>query len=254
MKLTVLNSGSSGNGYVLEGRNSALLIECGVRPEDMFRLTACPVSKIAGALISHAHGDHAKYVHRYAALGIPIYGSSGTLYDLMPFHKAASIRKLMSMHIYTIGEFNVRCFDTVHDAKEPLGFIIEHRELGQLLFITDTSFCKYNFRDLALDHIMVEANYDDGILYANMANGLIDASRASRTRQTHFSLRQACELIKSVQTGSLKTVVLIHLSHDNADAAAFARKAEEVALFAKIYVAARGTTIELNKDENFTVL
>ena len=52
MRLTVLGSGSSGNGYLLEGRDSALLLECGVRPEAMMRLTDIPVSKIAAAFVT----------------------------------------------------------------------------------------------------------------------------------------------------------------------------------------------------------
>ena len=105
-----------------------------------------------------------------------------------------------------------------------------------------------------LDHIMIEANYDDSLLDENIAAGVVDASRGERTRKTHLSIRQACDLIKSLQTADLKTVILIHLSQDNADADYFAREAAETALFAKIGVAVKGFTIELNKNENFAVL
>lgn len=254
MRLTVLDSGSAGNGYLLEGRRSALLLECGVRPEELFRMTDCPVSKIAGALVSHEHGDHAKYIDRYAALGIHIYGSVETLNQYAPFHAAAVIRPVRPMQRFSVGEFEVGAFDTIHDAAGPLGFIIQHRECGRILFLTDTAYCKYNFRDMALDHIMVEANYEDGILTANTASGRVEPSRALRTRQTHMSLRQACDLVRANQTAELKTVVLLHLSRDNADAASFARRMEETALFARIAVATRGTIIELKRDEINTVL
>ena len=261
MKLTVLNSGSSGNGYVLEGRNSALIIECGVPPKELFKLTSLPISKVSGCLVSHEHIDHAKYAERYAQLGLRIFASTGTINALSEKKERSGrflpdwkFSRLIPLAIHRIGEWVIYPFDIVHDAAEPLGFIIEHRECGRILFLTDTSFCKYNFQDMNLDHIMIEANYDDGLLNDNIASGVVDASRGERTRKTHLSIRQACDLIKSLQTADLKTIILIHLSQDNADADYFARKAAETALFAKIGVAVKGFTIELNKKENFAVL
>lgn len=251
MKLTVLASGSAGNGYLFEARHSALLVECGVRPEVMMRRTDVPLSKIAGALVTHEHRDHAAYVDRYAALGLRIYASKGTFEALrgqvgFPARGGNFLRALDVRHI---GDWTVSAFDTRHDAAEPLGFIIGHPEAGRILFLTDTAFCPYDFRALHLDHILVEANYDDGILDGNVASGLVDAARAARTRRDHMSLRSACELIRADQTAELKNVILIHLSSQNADAAKFARRAEETALFAKIAVAKAGLTANLNKSE-----
>lgn len=247
MTLTILASGSTGNGYLFEARHSALLVECGVRPEDMMRRTAVPFSRIAGALLTHEHMDHAGYAARYAALGIPIYASRGTI-EAVPLMNG-TVRTLRSMEVLYIDDWKVMPFDTRHDAAEPLGFIIEHPEAGRILFLTDTRCCPYDFRELGLDHILVEANYDDAILDGNVANGVIDAARAARTRGTHMSLRGACDLIKADQTAELKTVVLIHLSRHNADPAYFAEKAAETALFAKIAVAKAGLSIDLNKFE-----
>ena len=178
MRLTVLASGSSGNGYLLEARHSALLLECGVKPEAMMRRISMPVSRIAGALITHEHGDHAGYAHRYAALGIPIYASEGTMKAV----RLSGAHPLRAMQVAYVDEWKVMPFDIRHDAAEPLGFIIEHDECGRILFVTDTKLVPYDFRMLHLDHIMVEANYDDALLDDNVANGRIDASRAARTR------------------------------------------------------------------------
>lgn len=249
MTLTILASGSTGNGYLFEARHSALLVECGVRPEDMMRRTAVPFSRIAGVLVTHEHNDHAGYAGRYAALGLRIYASEGTIKAIsyiVPEYQASVLRP---MEVRYIGEWKVMPFDVRHDAAEPLGFIIEHPEAGRILFLTDTRCCPYDFRELGLDHILVEANYDDAILDGNVANGVIDAARAARTRGTHMSLRGACDLLKADQTAELKTVVLIHLSRYNADPAYFAEKAAETALFAKIAVAKAGLSIELNKFE-----
>lgn len=249
MRLTVLASGSAGNGYLFEARRSALLVECGVRPEVMMRRTAVPFSRIAGALVTHEHKDHAGFVDRYAALGIHIFASEGTIKainGIVPEYQASVLR---SMNVFYIGDWKVMPFDTRHDAAEPLGFIIEHHEAGRILFLTDTVCCPYDFRELGLDHILVEANYDDAILDGNVANGMIDAARAARTRKTHMSLRGACDLIRADQTAELKNVVLIHLSRHNANREEFARMAAETALFARISVAKAGLSIDLMKHE-----
>lgn len=248
MRLTVLASGSAGNGYLFEARHSALLVECGVKPEVMLRRSAVQLSQLAGALVTHEHGDHAGFADRYAALGVPIYASRGTL-GALRFHPGARLRPVQAMQTFHAGEFTVRAFDTRHDAAEPLGYIIEHPEAGRILFLTDTAFCPYDFRGLCLDHMLVEANYDDGLLDANVANGVVDAARAARTRRDHMSLRDACELIRADQTAELKTVLLVHLSSQNADAAEFARKAAETALFARIEVARGGLSLDLMKFE-----
>lgn len=249
MRLTVLASGSSGNGYLFEGRRSALLVECGVKPEQLMLTAAVPLSRIEGALVSHEHGDHAGYVARYASLGIPVYASRGTLKAAGPFGAGARIKEVKAMQVFWAGEFKVMPFDVRHDAEEPLGFVIEHPEAGRVLFLTDTTVCPYDFRELGLDHILVEANYDDAIMDGNVANGIVEVSRAQRTRGTHMSLRQACELVKADQTAELKNVVLIHLSEQNADAREFARRMADVALFSRVHVARAGLVVELNKFE-----
>lgn len=251
MKMTVLASGSSGNGYLLEARHSALLIECGVKPEVLMRMTAVPISWISGALVTHEHQDHAGFVDRYAALGIRIFASRGTFEALrgQVGFPARGGNFLRSMEVRHFGDWTVMPFDVRHDAAEPLGFVVEHPESGRILFVTDTAYCPYDFRFLGLDHILVEANYDDAILDGNVANGTVEEARAARTRRNHMSLRAACELVKADQTAELKNVVLIHLSRQNADAAQFARRAEETALFAKISVAKAGLAVELNKSE-----
>ena len=249
MRLTVLATGSAGNGYVLEGRDTALIIECGVSPERMIRATDFPISKVAGALVSHEHGDHAAYVRRYAEMSIPVYMSEGTAKALR--EKDGRIPPwgclpIAPMSVRRVGDWVVKAFDVRHDAAEPLGFIIEHPELGKLLFVTDTKYVPYNFRKERLDHIMVEANYSDEVLDRNTLEGIIDGKRAARVRDTHLSLRAACELVKANETPALKTVTLVHLSSQNSEAENFARIVRRTVVLADVYVARAGLTVEMN--------
>ena len=57
MQMFVVNSGSSGNGYVIQNDREALVIECGCRLMDVKRKAVdFNVSKIVGAVVSHEHG------------------------------------------------------------------------------------------------------------------------------------------------------------------------------------------------------
>ena len=246
MKLTVISSGSAGNCYVLGGRRSALIIECGVAPERVFKATDVVPSKVAGCLVSHEHGDHAGFVGRYAALGITVYASEGTLHALEMRRGCSPLRVREAKQV---GEWVVKPFRVFHDAAEPLGFIIEHPECGKVLFVTDTKFVTYSFRLERIDHIMVEANYSDDIIDDNILADRLSMDRAARVRQTHMSLRSAIELVRANETPALKTVVLLHLSSGNADPDLFARETRKSARLAQVYVATAGLTIELNKNE-----
>ena len=77
----------------------------------------------------------------------------------------------------------------------------------------------------------------------------MEPERADRTRRTHLSIRGACDLIRADQTADLVTVVLLHLSGQNADPKEFVRKASETALFARVYAAKAGLSIDLPKTE-----
>lgn len=56
MRLTVLNSGSNGNCYLLECENEVLVLECGVSSKIVKKALNFDLSKIVGCFISHSHG------------------------------------------------------------------------------------------------------------------------------------------------------------------------------------------------------
>ena len=62
MKLVVLGSSSSGNCYVLDAGNEALILEAGIRLNEVKKVLGFNIRKVVGCLITHQHGDHAKYI------------------------------------------------------------------------------------------------------------------------------------------------------------------------------------------------
>ncbi|MCC8154593.1 MAG: MBL fold metallo-hydrolase [Tannerellaceae bacterium] len=225
MKLTVLGSGSAGNCYILENQREDLIIEAGIRLQDVKKALRFNVSKIAGCLISHEHGDHALYYREFLSGGFPVlspkavYQNKGC--DVMPpWAKVVFPKKG-----YKVGGFNIVPFDVKHDVP-CLGFMVEHVDMGRLLFVTDTMMLEYTFP--VLNHILLEANYSDEILGANIESGKALVSTRRRLMDSHMELGTAKEILRSNNLSEVLNIVLLHLSDHNSNEEQFVREIKEV--------------------------
>lgn len=81
MKLKILNSGSAGNCYILDNGTDALVIEAGVRFNEVKQAIDFDISRIDGCLISHEHMDHSAHAIAFMDARIKVYGSKGTFDD-----------------------------------------------------------------------------------------------------------------------------------------------------------------------------
>ena len=110
-----------------------------------------------------------------------------------------------------IGPFKVSYFDTIHDAAHPVGFIIQHKECGTIVYCTDTAYMpEFNGQ---VDHLIVEVNYCNEILELNVENGF-NQFLAQRIQATHLSLEKAVRFIDGLAMPP-KTITCIHLSDTN---------------------------------------
>jgi len=241
MKLKVLGSSSKGNSYILESESQVLVIEAGIRLSEVKKAIGFDVNKIVGVLVSHEHGDHAAYINDFTKSAIDVYCSRGTALNFNVTHR---LHKVASGTMIQIGEFKVLPFDVVHDAAEPFGFLINHPESGNILFLTDTFYSEFTFRDL--NNIILEVNYDLAILEANIRSGRLNPSIRNRIVTSHMSLQTAKELLSANDLSKVNNIVLIHLSDGNSNTADFKREIEG-ATGKTITVADSGTEIFLNK-------
>ena len=243
MQLTVLNSGSTGNGYVLTDGTEALVLECGVPRQDCLAALGWHTSGVAGCLVTHEHGDHAKYVRDYAAL-MPVYTSCGTAQAL----QAKNLHTLEPLRTIHLGGFSVRPIPAQHDAAEPFAYLIDHPDMGRLLFATDTYYLRYRVPNL--NHLMIECNYSLPLLRANVEAGIVPEAVMQRTLGSHLSLEHLREFLAANDLSQVVQIVLIHLSARNSDTDAFCR--EIAAQTGKTTTAARkGLQIVLNRTTPF---
>ena len=142
-----------------------------------------------------------------------------------------------------IGNFTVTPFNVPHDADiECYGYLIEHEEIGKLLFLTDLEYYKYNFSKQKINHIICECNYSKELVDENYEHSL-----RNRVLKTHMELETTRDLIRTNDNPTLLNVILIHLSEKNADSAQFQQKIEETTKYgANVYVAEKGLEVDLN--------
>lgn len=218
MRLRVLNSGSKANGYVLYNDQEALVLECGVPYSKCLQAVGFKRKNIVGALVTHEHGDHAKYVEQYLGAAIKVYASQGTI-DSLRYKYRMRPTLIRKNELTDIGGFKVLAFDTQHDCAEPYGFLIHHEECGNVLFVTDSYYLKYRFA--GLNQVMIECNYCNDIINKNVEDGIVPRIVRDRVFKSHMSLDTTLEMLSANDLTNVHNVVLLHLSGDNSDSDLF---------------------------------
>ena len=207
MKLKVINSCSKGNGYALITGEEILLLECGVLAKEMLKAIDYQTSKVCGCLLSHAHGDHAKYIKGYMRYGIEVYCSDEVSNDIQTIF-GEKTKSMQRMKQYKIGDFNVIAFMVPHSETECDGFFIEHEEIGRILFITDAEYCPYNFSKMGINHAMIECNYSQDYLTKDLEN-------FGHVLSGHMELETCKRFIQTINSPNLRSLGLLHLSSGN---------------------------------------
>ncbi|HAO6121872.1 TPA: MBL fold metallo-hydrolase [Listeria monocytogenes] len=224
MNIKTIASGSKGNAYVISSGRSQLLIECGINFDKIRKALNFDLSTVEGCLISHEHGDHVAGVKKMLRTSnIKLYASEGTLSVLKTFDSQQVVLK--EKVAQNIGEWIVLPFRTEHDAKEPLGFMIQHKN-ERLLFITDSYFVRYKFKNI--NYLMIECNYSTDILEQNVTDRLIHPTQKKRVLKSHFSLDNVKEFLKAHDLSQLREVHLLHISDTNGDKERFKKEIQAI--------------------------
>lgn len=243
MNLSILGSNSSGNCYILQNDTEALIIEAGIRLSEVKKALDYNLTKVVGCIATHAHGDHSGHIKDIANAGINVFAIADVIKnrELNSHHRAKIINPGSG---YLIGNFKVLAFMVSHDIP-CVGFHISHPDTGNILFLTDTFTCEYSFPNL--NHLLIEANYADDILFSNINSGKVSRGMKRRLMYSHMELQTTKTYLSALDLSQVNTITLIHLSSQNSDEKRFVEEIQ--GLTGKmVYAADKGMEIELKQE------
>lgn len=172
--------------------------------------------------------------------GIPVYSADETqsALEIITGERTRAIEPLKKVQI---GNFTVTPFNVPHDVDiECYGYLIEHEEIGKLLFLTDLEYCKYNFSKLNINHIMIETNYS--MEYVDTEN-----PNYQHVLRGHMSLKTATDFISTNDNPMLLNIVLIHISEKNGNPIEFQEEIKKTTKYgANVYAASKGLEVDLS--------
>lgn len=239
MRLHCIATGSTGNCYTLTSNSGeTLILDCGIPIKEIKKGLDWNIKDVVGVLCTHKHLDHSKSVKDFETMGIPV---------CKPY-ETSLMNQFLANSYFTARTFDLTTIDgnwTHTNANgEPCpiyGFLITHKEMGRMLYITDCEVVKWKFKDI--NHILLGVNYDKDLIDRD------NAGKANHVFRGHLSIDTACDFVKANYSDSLQNVIMCHLSSENADKNLFIKKMKKVACGANVDVAERNKEWILRKGD-----
>lgn len=225
MTLKVINSGSSGNCYILTCGNEKLILDCGLPIKAIKQGLGFDLQGIQGILCTHKHLDHSLAVDDFKKMGFDVW---------QPYLDENKMQRRY------FGGFMVRSFDVPHDNEPCVGYLIECPNGEGLLYATDCEYIRYSFRKMSLNHILIECNYQQELVDRDLPN-------YEHKIRGHCSLDTCKEFIKVNATDSLQTVILCHLGQETAEPQECINEIQSIVPQANVDYARAGLGVELRR-------
>lgn len=235
MKIHCIGSSSSGNCYIIESNGEKLIVELGCNFKDVLKELDYDLSAVACCLVSHCHSDHAAYVPKALEYQIPVYGNKDVV------EKYPHVHLITQNYRYSIGKFKVQCLKVLHNAL-CYSFIIKCPSGEKILFATDLS--KFNYKVYGCDVIMMEANYDENIIYEALARGEVVRSQS----ENHLEINDCLEAVERCVDTNTQLIILLHMSDGYSDEKRFQAMVHK-ATGKRVGVARAGQVYEINESD-----
>lgn len=213
-----LNSGSNANCYYIGNQDEAILVDGGLSCRETvkrMKRQGLSIRKVRAIFVSHEHGDH---VHGIPVLSrkykLPVYITPPTLTEGRLQIEDHLVCTLRTYEPVTVGGLTVTAFPKLHDACDPVSFLVESLSVNVGIFTDIGTPCDHVIRHFAKCHAaFLEANYDESMLL----NGRYPISLKNRIRSDHghMSNDQALRLVERHKPEFMSHLFLSHLSRDN---------------------------------------
>ncbi len=216
LRFCVLGSGSSGNAVVVEYEGRRLLIDCGFSARELVRrLESVGIAPetIGNILITHEHNDHCRGVRQFRKrFQTPVWATEGTLQAM---RAGAWGSRVEADQPQELSGMEVTPFAIPHDAREPVGYVLEASSGERLAVIADLGEASgYVWRKVdSVDALVLESNHDVQMLTEGPYPWPL--KRRILSHKGHLSNQSAAEGLRQVDCDRLQMVVLYHLSRTN---------------------------------------
>ena len=241
-EITCINTGSSGNGFLLKSADQILVLELGCKFMDYVQhLNDGGLKNVAACVCSHRrHSDHLNpsTAKEFVRRGIPVFAHE----DVIKEADLNGFLPLLSHFQNKVGGFIIQTFEAPHNVSN-YGFLIQTPTNERILFLTDTTGVSLRFRDI--DCIMVECNHDDDTLLDNLDKNDVSMSHP----EWHLGLEDCIKFCKANYSSSLKQIILIHMSHMNINEQYALESVKKQVMFDSVAVAHKGDKFKIENDD-----
>lgn len=217
-------SGSSGNSCYIGTPKGGVIIDAGIKSEDIengLKSNGIDIKKVWAVLLTHDHADHVKYVYSLVKNNrhIRVFCTNKVLNGIMRRHGMS--KRLKDYHVaifkeipFTIGDFSITAFEVPHDGSDNMGFSLNFDNRN---FVLATDMGEVSHRAAhyigEADYLVIESNYDRRMLIEGRYPAYLKAR--IQTSHGHMDNLQTATFLKENITPRLKYIFLCHLSKDN---------------------------------------
>lgn len=217
-------SGSSGNSCYVGTRNGGIIIDAGIRADEIeakIKANGIDMKKIYGVLLTHDHSDHVRYAYTLVRNNkhMKVYCTNRVLNALLRNHNIS--KRIKDYHHvifkeipFNLGELEVTAFEVPHDGSDNMGFSIKFQDRNFVL-ATDMGEVMPRARHYMsqADYLVIESNYDLQML----RNGRYPEFLKARIQTSvgHMDNTATAEILKQLYSPRLSHIFLCHLSKDN---------------------------------------
>ena len=221
MKVSILASGSNGNSTCFTTANGSFLIDDGLSFKALYsRIEECRIDihDINSIFLTHEHIDHVCGL-KVLLKRVPLkcYLSQGTYDGLNNETKAQldlnEVNHVKNGDVIELNDCKVTVIGTHHDAREPVGYVIEEGN-KKVVYITDTGYVdQAHFQLLSnADMYIMESNYDVELLWSSSRP--FELKKRIDGDYGHMSNVASAVLLAKLYGPNTKHVVFAHISDD----------------------------------------
>lgn len=192
MKINFLGTGSKGNCAILNNGKSKIMIDCGLKFEDItLNESFGSFSNFECLLITHEHRDHSLSQNKF-----------NNCITVMDTNKEQG-------KIYDFDFWRIMPFEVKHDVK-CFGYLIKDKTTNKnILWATDFSNMPI-IKNTHIDIACIECNYDNETIFdKNLNNEIINSHF-----ENHNSLENLVSYLEKLENKP-NTLVMLHKSNDN---------------------------------------